>query len=236
MKTANDVIKELKKLGSPERAKASLWFFKTGKGDYGHGDVFFGVSTPLQRKIAKRSEALPLNELAKLLKNRVHECRFTALVIMVRRFERGDLKEKERVAKFYIAHRKHVNNWDLVDSSASYILGRHLLDKERSILFRFARSKDLWERRIAVISTAAFIREGDLSDTFRISEMLLKDKHDLIHKAAGWMLREAGNRSRQAEEAFLKKYAPVMPRTMLRYAIEKFPEKKRKSYLSMRIK
>ncbi|KKR46568.1 MAG: alkylation repair enzyme superfamily protein [Parcubacteria group bacterium GW2011_GWB1_40_14] len=240
MLTANSVIKDLKRKGTAKRAKASAWFFKTGKGDYGYGDVFFGVTVPEQRKIAKRYSVLPLSEISKLLKNKVHECRLTALFILVGQYKRADAKGKARIAKFYIVNRKYVNNWDLVDSSAGYILGDYLLNNPpaggKSILYKFARSKNLWERRIAIITTQGFIRNNAYADTLKIAKILLNDKHDLIHKAVGWMLREVGNRSLATEEKFLKKYAFRMPRTMLRYAIEKFPEKKRKTYLSIRLK
>ena len=242
MLTANSVVKELKKLGSPKKAKASAWFFKTGEGHYGHGDVFFGVTVPEQRKIAKKYADLPdfpIGEIGKLLKSKVHECRLTALLILVMRYKAADKKTKERIAKFYLSNAKRVNNWDLVDSSAPYIPGPYLLDKNsknRRVLYKLAKSENLWERRIAVLATYAFIQKGEYADTLKIAEVLLKDKHDLIHKATGWMLREAGKMSLPTEEKFLKKYAAAMPRTMLRYAIEKFPEKKRKFYLGMRLK
>ncbi|NIT03658.1 DNA alkylation repair protein [Candidatus Saccharibacteria bacterium] len=230
--TARSVIKELKRLGNPKKAKASAWFFKTGKGQYGEGDVFAGVTVPEQRKVAKQFKELPLKEIAKLLENKIHECRLTALFILVGKYNKADGKEKERLAKFYLSHLQYVNNWDLVDSSASYILGDYLQDKDKSILYKLARSANLWERRVAIIATAAFIKEGRYRDTLKIAKNLLKDEHDLIHKAVGWMLREVGNKSRSTEEKFLDKHASSMPRTMLRYAIEKFPKEKRAEYLS----
>ncbi|MEA1929789.1 MAG: DNA alkylation repair protein [Patescibacteria group bacterium] len=232
MLTANAVIKELEKLSTPERAKASAWYFKTGKGQYGYGDIFWGITVPNERKVAKRHKDLPFAEIKKLLRHKVHECRFTGLLILVTQYKAGDKAEQKRIAKFYLTHRQQVNNWDLVDSSAPYILGPHLLDKDRSMLYRLVRSKNLWDRRIAVISTFAFIRDGDYEDSLKLAKLLLEDKHDLIHKAVGWTLREVGKKSLEAEEGFLKKHASIMPRTMLRYAIEKFPEKKRKSYLA----
>lgn len=233
MQSAHAVQAELKRLGTPAKAKTSAWFFKTGEGHYGHGDTFYGVTVPEQRRIAKQYKDVSLPEIAKLLASPVHECRLTALLILVGQYQRASTKERARIAKFYLSHTKRVNNWDLVDLSASYILGAELFDKKRNVLYKFARSKNLWERRIAIVSTYAFIRCGDLGDTFRITEILMRDTHDLIHKAAGWMLREAGKRDERQLEWFLQKHAPLMPRTMLRYAIEKFPEQKRKAYLSI---
>ena len=236
MLTARAVNRDLAKLGTPARAKAAAWYFKTGKGHYGYGDIFLGVTVPEQRKLAKRYRDLPLGEISALMGNPTHECRLTALFILVGQFERADAEGKARVARFYLQRRKRVNNWDLVDSSAPRILGRHLLDKERTILYKLARSENLWERRIAVIATFAFIRENEYRDALNLAKLLLKDRHDLIHKAVGWMLREVGKKKMSAEETFLKKYATEMPRTMLRYAIERFPEKKRQAFLAMRPK
>jgi 3-methyladenine DNA glycosylase AlkD len=231
--SARAVMRALAALGTPEKAKTSAWFFKTGAGQYGHGDVFLGVTVPEQRKLAKDHAALPLAELETLLASKVHEHRLTALLILVRQFEHGDAAAQARIARFYLANRKAVNNWDLVDGSAPYILGRFLLGGDRAILYRFARSRDLWERRIAIIATFAFIRAGDFADTLAIAKLLLSDTHDLIHKAVGWMLREVGNRAPEAERRFLAEHAAAMPRTMLRYAIEKFPERERKAFLAM---
>ena len=236
MPLAHSVIAELKKLGTPAKAKTSRWFFKTGKGQYGYGDVFFGVTVPEQRKIAKRFRDLPLAEISKLLKNRVHECRLTAIFILDGQYARGDEATREHIARFCLSHKKRINNWDLVDSFAPYVLGPQLLNKNRSLLYSLARSKNLWERRIAIIATSAFIRKNQYDDTLKIAALLVRDTHDLIHKAVGWMLREVGNRSLGTEEAFLKKHAAAMPRTMLSYATEKFPEKKRRMYLAMRAK
>lgn len=230
--TAHSVIENLKRLRNPKKAKASAWFFKTSKGQYGEGDVFVGVTVPEQRKVAKQFKELPLKEIAKLLKNKIHEYRLTALFILVGKYNKADDKEKERLARFYLSHLKYVNNWDLVDSSAPYILGNYLQDKDKSILYKLARSENLWERRVSIIATGAFIKEGQYQDTLKIAEILLKDEHDLIHKAVGWLLREVGKKSRAAEEKFLEKYASSMPRTMLRYAIEKFPKEKKAEYLS----
>lgn len=232
--SAGAVVAELKALGTPERAKGSAWFFKTGKGGYGHGDLFFGVSVPQQRKVGKRFAGLPLQEIRKLLHQKVHECRLTGLFILVGQYKRGDAKQRERIARFYLRNLRYVNNWDLVDSSAPHILGHYLLDKPKALLYKFARSRNLWERRIAIIATQTLIRENHFSDCLAISELLLADDNDLIHKAAGWMLREVGDRSHSTEVRFLKKHAAAMPRTMLRYAIEKFPEKERKAFLALR--
>lgn len=234
MLNASLVAKELGEIGTAARAKASAWFFKTAKGEYGYGDRFLGVSVPAQRKIAKRYARLPLQELGKLLESPFHECRLTALFILAGQYRKADTKERQQIVRFYLANRRRVNNWDLVDSSAPHILGHHLLDHDRSVLQKLARSTNLWDRRIAIIATAALIREGEYDDTLKLAEMLLCDEHDLIHKAVGWMLREVGNRSAVTEEKFLKNHAARMPRTMLRYAIEKFPEPKRKAYLAMR--
>lgn len=234
MLTAQDVIHELKKLGNSEKAKASSWFFKTGEGEYGYGDVFLGVTVPEQRKIAKLFRSLPLPEIEILLAGKVHEYRLTALIILVDQFTKSEKETQKRIVDFYLSHTKHINNWDLVDSSAPYILGHYLLERDRSILYRLAKSEDLWERRIAILSTAALIKQGQYEDTLKIAELLLADTHDLIHKAVGWMLREVGNKSTETEQDFLNKHVATMPRTMLRYAIEKFPELERKRYLAMK--
>ncbi|MEK7631082.1 MAG: DNA alkylation repair protein [Patescibacteria group bacterium] len=233
MQHAREVEVALKCLGTPAKAKSSAWFFKTGEGHYGHGDIFYGVTVPEQRRVAKEFKDLPPAEIVKLLANPVHECRLMALLILVGQYQRADEKTKMRIAKFYVSRAKQINNWDLVDASASYILGTELADKKRTMLYKLARSKNLWERRIAIVSTHAFIRRDDFADTFKIAQILISDGHDLIHKATGWMLREVGKRDQRQLEQFLQKHAFVMPRTMLRYAIEKFSEKKRKVYLSM---
>lgn len=231
MQTALRVEYTLKKLGTKERAASSAWFFKTAKGEYGHGDVFVGVAVPEQRKLAKKYVALPQREIAKLLKSRIHECRLTALIILVEQYKKGTEAKREEIVKFYLAHMKYVNNWDLVDSSASNILGMHLLARDRGVLYRLVRSKNIWERRIAIIATLAFIKVGDVHDTLLLSELLLADTQDLMHKAVGWMLREVGKQSRPALVGFLKVHAARMPRTLLRYAIEHFSEAERKRFL-----
>jgi len=227
----SDCIKKLKSLGTPKRAKASSWFFKTGKGQYGEGDVFLGITVPDQRKVAHRFQDLSLSDIKKLLNSPVHEHRFVALEILVFRYEKGNGQEKKKIGDFYLANTNRINNWDLVDTSAPYILGDYLLKKDKRILYKFARSKNIWERRIAVITAGTFVKSGNYRDLIKISEMLLKDKHDLIHKATGWMLRELGKISPEAEIEFLDKYYHTMPRTMLRYAIEKFSPERRRHYL-----
>lgn len=229
--TAKAVTFELQKLGTVKKAKVSAWFFKTQKGQYGYGDVFYGVTVPQQREISKRYQALPLSELLILLQSKVHECRLTALLILVGQYRQADEGVRHRIVNFYLKHRTRINNWDLVDASASYILGAHLLGKDRSVLYKLAHSKNLWDKRIAIIATVAFIRTGEFVDTLAIAKILLADKHDLIYKAVGWMLREVGKKSLVTEEKFLDAHAAIMPRTMLRYAIEKFSEEKRKMYL-----
>jgi 3-methyladenine DNA glycosylase AlkD len=232
--TAQSVSSCLQTVCSATRARASAWYFKTGPGQYGQGDVFIGVNVPDQRKVAKQFADLPLKEINKLLQSEAHEHRLTGLFILVAQYQAAEPRSRRALAKFYLAHKHRINNWDLVDSSAPHILGHHLLGADRAVLHRLARSNKLWDRRIAIIATAAFIREGEYRDTLNIAEILLHDTHDLIHKAVGWMLREVGNKSPATEERFLRKHAATMPRTMLRYAIEKFPEGKRKVYLGMR--
>ena len=235
----NNLKSDLQKLANPQKAKNYARFFKTGKGEYGEGDKFLGVVVPRQRKVAVKYKDFDLKDLQELLSTNIHEYRLTALFILVSQYKRSKNDEKKRraVVNFYLKNIKNVNNWDLVDSSAYYILGDYLLEKkDRSILYKLAKAKNLWERRIAIISTFAFIRAGRFIDTLKISEILLNDKHDLIHKAVGWMLREIGKRDEKIEEEFLQKYYRQMPRTMLRYAIEKFWEQKRKQYLTGALK
>lgn len=228
-----DLKEDIKKAGHPERAKASAWFFKTGKGEYGEGDIFYGITVPEQRKLARIYANIQLSDVTVLLKSKVHEERLIALFILVSKYTKGNEKEQKEIFDFYLQHTKYINNWDLVDSSAHKIVGEYLLPRDRSVLPTLAQSNSLWERRIAIIATAAFINNGESEWTLKIADMLLHDKHDLIHKAVGWMLREVGKRVSQAiEEDFLKAHYKTMPRTMLRYAIERFPEEKRKKYLS----
>ena len=227
--------KEIRLVSNPDKAKFLQKFFKTGKGEYAEGDVFLGIIVPVQRQIARKFKYLSYQELYELITSQYHEERLIALLILIERFKKADEAERKIIVTFYIDNRKGINNWDLVDLSAPKILGEYLLDKNKNILFRFAKSNDLWEKRIAVLSTLTFIKKNVLDDSLKIYEILLNDKHDLIHKAVGWMLRELGKVHLQKEEEFLKKNYKIMPRTMLRYAIEKFPEKKRKTYLEGKI-
>ncbi|MDD4351961.1 MAG: DNA alkylation repair protein [Candidatus Gracilibacteria bacterium] len=229
--SSSQVQQALKKLASEEKSQILTRFFKTAKGEYGEGDVFIGVVVPEQRKIAKEFRDLPLNEVAKLLKSKIHEDRLTALLILTYKYPKLEQQEKKKIIDFYLKHTAYINNWDLVDLSAYKLLGEYLIDKDRTLLYELAKSKNLWERRIAMISTFTFIRNKDFADTLKIAGILLQDKHDLMHKAVGWMLREIGKRDIKTEEEFLRKYYKKMPRTMLRYAIEKFDENKRKFYL-----
>jgi 3-methyladenine DNA glycosylase AlkD len=234
-KRLTELRKKIKLLGNPEISKTMKWFFKTGKGEYGEGDVFFGLKVPTQRKLAQEFRDLDFADLKMLLSSPVHEERLISLFILVERFVKGSEKKKQMIFSFYLKNRKGINNWDLVDLSAPKIMGKYLLDKDKSILFKFALSKNVWERRIAILSTQEFIRNEEYHTTLLIAEILLEDNHDLIHKAVGWMLREIGKRDLTIEENFLKIHYNKMPRTMLRYAIEKFPESKRKKYLQGKI-
>ena len=224
-----DVLSELRKLGTKERAISSQRYFKTGKGQYGEGDVFLGLTVPEQRAISKKFSNLELNEVKKLVECKEHEARLTGLLILVEQYNKTKNKE---IVDFYLEHTNYVNNWDLVDLTAHRILGAYLVDKNRDILYKLAKSNHLWEKRISIVSCFAFIKDNDFKDAIKISEILLNDKHDLIHKAVGWVLREIGKKNLKVEEDFLLKYHKKMPRTMLRYAIEKFDEKKRKFYLA----
>ena len=230
--------KELIKISTPKKAKASAQFLKTAPGQYGHGDIFIGVTVPEQRKIAQKHLHLTLEEINQLLNSKEHEFRLTALFVLTYQYENAvknkDLKTQEKIYKLYLNNTKNINNWDLVDCSAGYIVGSWLHDKSNKmeVLTQLANSKNLWEKRIAIISTFYYIRQNQAEPTFKIAQILLNDDHDLIHKAVGWMLREVGKRCSEAtEEKFLKKYYKKMPRTMLRYAIERFAENKRISYL-----
>lgn len=234
-KRLKELQEKIRLLADPEVAKTMQWFFKTRKGEYGEGDIFVGLKVPNQRKLAREFIDLSLSELKILLHSPVHEERLISLFILVDKYEKGDEKEKEDIFSFYLKSREGINNWDLVDLSAPKIIGKHLLKKNKSLLFKFALSKNIWERRIAILSTFEFIRNGDYDTTIKIAKMLSSDNHDLIHKSVGWMLREIGKRDLQIEEKFLKIHYKKMPRTMLRYAIEKFPETKRKKYLQGKI-
>ncbi|MDC0526961.1 DNA alkylation repair protein [Euryarchaeota archaeon] len=223
---------EIRRLANKGIAKNSLRFFKTEKGQYGYGDIFLGIRAPKIRLIAKKHVNISIVNMKILIQSKYHEERFLGLIILVNKYSKTkDKKTKNQLYKIYISSFKYINNWDLVDVTCPHVTGKHLIDKDRSILYKWAKSDDLWTKRIAMVSTFSFIRQNDLEDTFKIAEILLQDKHDLIHKAVGWMLREAGKRDLEKEEIFLKKYYRDMPRIMLRYAIEKFPESKRQAYL-----
>lgn len=229
--TSKELKKDLQNIANSEKAVLLQRFFKTGKGQYGEGDIFLGVMVPETRKIAKKYVDLDLSEIKKSLYSKIHEERLCALLILVSKFEKGDDKLKKEIFDFYIENAKQANNWDLVDLSSHKIVGEYLLDRNKDILYWLAKSKNLWEKRIAIISTFAFIRKNKFDDTLKIAEILLKDKHDLIHKAVGWALREVGKKNLLEEEKFLKKHYKNMPRTTLRYAIERFSQQKRNSYL-----
>lgn len=228
---ADELLARLQALGDPEHARFVAGYFRTGPGEYGEGDRFLGIRVPVLRKLARECRGTPLDEAAALLRSPWHEARLLALLLLVDAYAQGDAQTREAVYALYLANTRYVDNWDLVDSSAPQIVGAHLVEGDRGVLERLARSGSLWERRIAMLATQHFIRSGDFGTALRIAEMLVDDRHDLIHKAVGWMLREIGDRDRAAEEAFLRRHHRTMPRTMLRYAIEKFPPDLRQSYL-----
>jgi len=222
--------RELAQAAQGNRAGYLAWF-KTGKGEYAEGEEFIGVRVPTQRALAQKYQRLGLEEIEKLLESRIPEHRFTGLLILVAQYEGGEEATKRRVFSFYLNHTRCVNNWDLVDVSAPSIVGEHLVFRPRRVLYRLAKSPVWWERRIAMVATAAFIERGDLKDTFAIAARLLVDTHDLIHKATGWMLREAGKHSRSQLMRFLKRNYSQIPRTTLRYAVEHLSEAQRKKTL-----
>jgi len=229
----NSVRRDIRKIAHAERARKSRRFFKSGPGDYGAGDRFLGVTVPQLRTLAREYRDMPLRYVLKLLQSPWHEERLLALLILVRQYVAADVRTRRAIHQLYLRNTRSINNWDLVDSSAAQIVGAHLETGNRRTLRRLARSKSLWERRIAMIATYHYIKRGDFRDALAVAELLIKDEQDLIHKAAGWMLREIGKRDRRTEERFLKKHAARMPRTMLRYATEKFPPPLRRRYLSM---
>jgi len=230
-----EIRKQLKSLGNEEKAKKHQRFFKTGPGEYGEGDVFIDVTVPELRKLAKEYKAITLKEVKHLLRSPIHEERLLSLFILMHRYSKGDEPEKKGVYELYLKNAKFINNWDLVDSSAGHIVGAFLLNKNKQPLHDLVKSDNLWKRRISIISTFYFIKHNQFTETLNISKLLLSDRQDLIHKVVGWMLREVGKRDISPEEKFLKTHYKNMPRTMLRYAIEKFPESKRKQYLKGKI-
>ena len=238
VQTKNDAIeeissvqRELRRLGDPQRAAILQRFFKTGPGEYAEGDKFLGITVPQTRKLVRKYSHLTLNQVQTLFGSDYHEERLLAVLILVAQFKKADAELQQRIFRFYVKNKRYVNNWDLVDSSSPVIVGGFLRDKERTLLYNYAQSKNLWDRRIAIMATFTFIRVGDFSDSLALARILLRDSHDLIHKAVGWMLREIGKRDLTTEERFLDAHSSQMPRTMLRYAIEKFDKNKKQHYL-----
>jgi 3-methyladenine DNA glycosylase AlkD len=231
--TAERIKEQLEKVATPEKRDFLPYFFKTGKGEYGEGDKFLGVVVPDIRKIAKANKGVAIDEIGKLIEDEFHECRMCALLILIEQFKSAKEESgKKQIVEFYLAHTQHINNWDLVDLSCRDIIGAYLLGKDdHSLLYRLAGSDILWEQRIAVVSTYTFIKHNDFADILRLSEMFLVHKHDLMHKAVGWMLREAGKMDKQVLITFLGKHYKQMPRTMLRYAIEKLSPEERAYYM-----
>lgn len=229
--TLRELQKRLKDSANLANAKQAQRFFKTGPGEYGEGDRFRGIKMPELRKLSRQFRNLNLRDLDQLVRSEYHEDRMVGLLILVLRYQSADEKEQEKIYRFYVRHIRYVNNWDLVDLTAEHIIGAWLQDRDKQPLLKWARSKNLWERRIAVLSTFRYIKQSNIQETLKVAEMLLTDNHDLIHKAVGWMLREVGKRDMAAEETFLREHYKRMPRTMLRYAIERFPERKRRAYL-----
>jgi 3-methyladenine DNA glycosylase AlkD len=234
--TAAAFVQRLQALGSPEEALKTQRYFKSGEGEYGQGDQFIGVRMGTIFNLVKEYFDMPVPELEKLLESPIHELRAGAVSIMDKASRSKKLPQDRRAAFFDLYVRRHdrINNWDLVDLGALHMVGMYLYDKPRDILYRWAKSDNIWERRSSVVGTAYLIRQNDLDDTFRISEILVDDPHDLIHKGVGWMLRFAGDKDRQKLLAFLDRYAATMPRTMLRYAIEKFDKPTREHYMGLK--
>lgn len=228
---AEEIEREMREYIDPVKREYLPKFFKTGKGEYGEGDKFLGVVVPNTRLVAKRHKDAPFDVMAELLQSEWHECRLCALLMLVERFKKSDEKERKLIYDFYLSQTARINNWDLVDLSAPGIVGEYLKDKPREELYRLADSGLLWEQRIAVVSTYTLIKNNDFIDILALSERLLHHPHDLMRKAVGWMLREVGKRDEDLLVQFLEKHAKTMPRTMLRYAIEKFPEEERKEFM-----
>lgn len=230
--TYQAITKHLHHLADPQIAEQSKRFFKTAKGQYGYGDIFLGIKVPVVRQVIKKYKNVPLDVAVELLKSDFHEARLFALLLLVERFSQGNARERESIYRAYLAHTRYVNNWDLVDSSAYHIVGAFLENHDTSVLDDLARSASLWERRIAIVATFHFIKKNRFGETLRVAAQLIGDREDLIHKAVGWMLREVGKRDLSAEEGFLKVHYRNMPRTMLRYAIEKLSKEERRKYLN----
>lgn len=224
--------RRLRSLANPAHARTAQWFFKTGPGEYGEGDKFLGIRVPILRGLVREYAALDRAFVTTLLHSRWHEERLLAVLLLVRQYDRGTPVERTAIFRQYVRSLRHINNWDIVDSSAPQIVGRHLDGKGRATLLRLAKARLLWSRRVAMMATFHTIRQGDFADALAIATLLLNDEHDLIHKASGWMLREVGQRDRATLEAFLDRHAATMPRTMLRYAIEKLPVPRRRAYLA----
>ena len=230
-----EFIRDLQAIATPERAKASAWFFKTGKGQYGEGDVFIGISNPDLRKICNQYNALNFEDLQELLNSEIHEYRLAALIILVNQMKKAKGEGRQKIYDFYLDNTHRINNWDLVDTSARDIVGAYLFDKDRSILYDMARTDHLWTQRIAIIATFYFINHKQFYDTLKISEILLSHKHDLMHKAVGWMLREAWKKGGATQvEEFLEQNITRFPRTALRYTIEKMEEERKKYFMNLK--
>lgn len=235
MTTLRDVRAEVSSSANPQKAKVLARFFKTGPGEYAQGDIFVGLMVPQIHKLSKQYAKLPIADVIKLLHSPIHEERLIALDIMVLQFEKGDEELKHRIYTKYLDNTKYINNWDLIDLTSDKIIGAYLENKKKDVLVSLAKSKSIWQRRIAMLATFHYIKKGESKDALKIADILVYDSHDLIRKAVGWMLREIGKRcSIEEEEVFLKKYAATMPRTMLRYAIERFPETKKRLYMHMK--
>ncbi|MBU2102743.1 MAG: DNA alkylation repair protein [Candidatus Omnitrophota bacterium] len=234
MRITQKIKQELRSYARPEKARILARFFKTGPGEYAEGDVFIGVMVPQIRMVVNEYCDVPLESVKRLLTSKIHEERLCALLILVKQYKNAGEQGKKDVYELYCTHTRFINNWDLIDLTAKHIVGAFLFDKDKKPLYVLARSKMLWERRIAILATFHCIERKEFDDAFALALLLLSDTHDLIQKAVGWMLREIGKRDMRAEEVFLKKYYRIMPRTMLRYAIERFPERKRQAYLKGR--
>jgi 3-methyladenine DNA glycosylase AlkD len=226
--------KQVRALANPADARFLQRFFKTGPGEYGEGDRFLGIRVPVTRRLVREYQGPAIPAARQLIKSPFHEERLLAVLLLVRAYDRATPTTQVEIYRLYLSNAPYINNWDIVDSSAPHIVGRHLLKRDRRVLNRLARSRNLWERRIAVLATQSFIRAGEFTPTLHLAERLLDDRHDLMHKAIGWMLREVGDRDRSALEEFLGRYAESMPRTMLRYAIEKLPPRVRRRYMKPR--